>query len=92
MTENERMTVATRLYVRLRHHAARTTDPIWMTENADYAREILRLARHHGDPELVRLAERFESVMFGRPAGLNGSSHHDEPHVGEDGRYTGSLR
>jgi hypothetical protein len=97
MTEDERMTIASRLYVRLRHSAGRTTDALWMIENTAYAREVLKLARASSDPELRRLADRFEWILFGgkprngtpvepAPEPLNGSSEDAEE------RYTRSLR
>ncbi|HEY0975819.1 MAG TPA: hypothetical protein VGE57_15120 [Solimonas sp.] len=63
MTDSETLAAASRLYVRLRQSAGRVIDAVWMTQNADYAREILRLARINGDAELVRLADRLESMM-----------------------------
>ena len=98
MTENERINIASRLYVRLRHTAGRTTDAVWMIENTAYAREVLRIARASPDPELRRLAERFEWLMFGgRPVeALNGAAPVPEPLNGrspeDEERYTGSLR
>lgn len=64
MTDNEALAIATRLYVRLRQHAGRVIDAVWMSQNADYAREILRLSRMQGDPELIRLADRFETTVL----------------------------
>ncbi len=63
MTDSERLSAATRLYVRLRQTAGRVIDAVWMSQNEDYAREILKLARATGDDELLRLAERFEALL-----------------------------
>ncbi|WP_028081487.1 hypothetical protein [Solimonas soli] len=68
MTENEALTVATRLYVRMRTGGGRVIDAVWMTQNVEYAREVLRLAYTHPDGEVQRLAARFEEVVFGSPA------------------------
>lgn len=65
MSEAERLTVATRLYVRLRHSTGRLIDSVWMSQNPEYAREILRLARSSTDAEVLRLADRFDELMFG---------------------------
>lgn len=71
MTDTERLSAATRLYVRLRQTAGRVIDAVWMSHNEDYAREILKLARATGDDELLRLAERFEVLLS--PAAAAGS-------------------
>ncbi len=65
MTDSEALAIATRLYVRLRQHAGRVIDAVWMSQNIDYAREILKLCRMQADPELNQLADRFEAIMFG---------------------------
>ncbi len=63
MADSETLALASRLYVRLRQSAGRVIDAVWMTQNADYAREILRLARVNGDAELTRMADRLEALM-----------------------------
>ncbi|MGH8446385.1 MAG: hypothetical protein ACREVL_14020 [Solimonas sp.] len=72
MTENEALLLATRLYVRMRTSGGRVIDAVWMTQNAEYAREVLRMAYAHADGEVQRLAARFEELSFGgnapRPA------------------------
>jgi len=65
MSEGDRLTVATRLYVRLRHSTGRLIDSVWMSQNQEYAREILRVARTSTDAEVLRLADRFDELMFG---------------------------
>ena len=71
MTDNELLSVATRLYVRMRAGGGRVIDALWMTQNELYAREVLRLALMSPDAEVQRLGQRFEEIMFGggaRPA------------------------
>ncbi|MFT4047318.1 MAG: hypothetical protein QM661_11565 [Solimonas sp.] len=68
MTESEALLLATRLYVRMRAGGGRVIDAVWMTQNVDYAREVLRIAHTHADGEVQRLAARFEEVVFGTGA------------------------
>ncbi|WP_051277948.1 hypothetical protein [Solimonas flava] len=68
MTENEALLLATRLYVRMRANGGRVIDAVWMTQNVEYAREVLRLAYAHADGEVQRLAARFEELVFGAAA------------------------
>ncbi|NGY06089.1 hypothetical protein [Solimonas terrae] len=65
MTENEALLVATRLYVRMRANGGRVIDVTWLTQNAEYAHEILRLAAGHVDGEVQRLGARLEELLFG---------------------------
>lgn len=67
-TPQERFALATHFYVKLRRYGNRVVDAVWMAQNEDYAREILRLARAHGHAELVELAERYEALLSGRSA------------------------
>jgi len=68
MTENEPLALATRLYVRMRAGGGRVIDAVWMTQNQEYAREVLRLAAAHPDSEVHRLAARFEELVLPRAA------------------------
>ena len=68
MTENESLLVATRLYVRMRANGGRIIDAVWMTQDAGYAREVLRLAYAHPDDEVRKLADRFVESTGGAPA------------------------
>ncbi len=63
MSQTALMAVASRLHVFLRRKTNRLTDILWMTANADYAREVLRLVRAERDPEMDTLAARFEELM-----------------------------
>jgi hypothetical protein len=93
--------IATHLYVRLRRDGGRVIDAIWMTQNQDYAVEVLRLARAIPDQEVARLIERYEELMFGKaPAAAppaRGNTSRDETEEPERpnpnaGRYRGALR
>ncbi len=67
MTQAERFSLATHLYVRLRRSSGRVVDAVWMAQNDDYAREILRLAANDPDPETRNLVERFQALLGNRP-------------------------
>ena len=68
MTQAERFSLATHLYVRLRRSSGRVVDAIWMAQNDEYAHEILRLAANDPDPETQNLVQRFQALLGGRPA------------------------
>lgn len=70
MSENEKFSLATQIFVRLRRNSGRMIDVIWMATNAEYAAEILRIAREAGDPDLSQIADRFEAALnsSGRPS------------------------
>jgi hypothetical protein len=67
MSDTERFSVATHLYVRLRRTSSRVIDPVWMARDDGYAREILKSARTSTDPEVLKLVERFEVLMGSTP-------------------------
>lgn len=80
-----------------------TIDLIWMMQNADYAHEVLKLARASNDAKTVRLADRFDQVLFGSaaakpsafqrvqsPAAVSASPAAEEGSGA--GRYVGALR
>lgn len=67
MTDVDKLAIASRLYVRIRHNLARMIDVVWLIQDETYAREIIRLARSDSDPELLKLAARFEAAMTGMP-------------------------
>lgn len=98
MTDNELLSVATRLYVRMRAGGGRVIDAIWMTQNELYAREVLRLAQMSPDAEIQRLAARFEEIVFGgRAKPLAAASGVVAPSAAPApaaviGRYIGVLR
>lgn len=65
MTSDEKFAVAAHLYVLLRRKSGRVVDTVWLLQNRVYAQEVLRLAREQSDDEIVKLADRFEMMMFG---------------------------
>ncbi|MDB5977143.1 MAG: hypothetical protein JWR07_3903 [Nevskia sp.] len=67
MTQAERFSLATHLYVRLRRSSGRVVDAVWMAQNDEYAHEILRLAANDPDPETQNLVLRFQALIGGRP-------------------------
>ena len=61
--EMERLfSAAGRAYVLLRRETNRMIDVEWVSVDADYAIEVIHLARATGQPELMELAERIEEV------------------------------
>ncbi len=65
MTSDDKFATAAHLYVLLRRKCGRVIDTVWMARNADYAVEVLRVAREQADDDISRLADRFEALMFG---------------------------
>jgi hypothetical protein len=77
MSESELFSVATRLYVRMRRNHGPAVDVSRLKANRDYAREVLKIAASLSDPEVHKLAQRFEELMFpeaqgGRAASVSG--------------------
>ncbi len=54
--------VVGRVYVMLRRETNRMIDVEWTITNAEYAREVIRLARTTGVDELIELANRIEDT------------------------------
>ena len=105
MADNEQLTsLATHLYVRLRRDGGRVIDVIWLMRNQEYAREILRLARSIPEPELEKLTDRIEELIFGtrgagapRPAAAAPAPSAEPTEaqlssLSATGRYKGGLR
>lgn len=63
MTSDDKFATAAHLYVLLRRKCGRVVDTVWMGQDAGYAREVLRIAREVADPDLSRLADRFEALI-----------------------------
>lgn len=55
--------LASQLYVKMRRLHGRVIDSVYMTQNQDYAREILRLARINADAEMNGLIQRIEQFV-----------------------------
>jgi hypothetical protein len=68
MSAKEHFDLATHIYTRLRRLSSRTIDVIWMVHNSEYAHEVLKLARATNDGETLRMAERYEQLVFGAAA------------------------
>ena len=68
MTQAERFSLATHLYVRLRRSSGRVVDAVWMAQNDEYAHEILRLAAGDPDAETQNLVQRFYALLGTRSA------------------------
>lgn len=87
MTSDEKFAVAAHLYVLLRRKSGRVVDTVWLLQNRVYAQEVLRLAREQSDHEIVKLADRFEMMLFG------GREPNDErPAPISSQKYVHSLR
>jgi hypothetical protein len=65
MSQSEKFSLATHLYVRVRRSANRVIDAAWMSQNDEYAKEILRIASKDPDPETQNLVQRFEMLLPG---------------------------
>ena len=100
MLESEKFAIAAHLHVTLRRANGRVTDVEWMVKSADYAREIIRVARAETHPDLLRLADKLEAAFqppvpeflntqSGLPSGFANTG--SEPELARK-RYVGSLR
>jgi len=88
--EMEKMfSAAGRVYVLLRRETNRMIDVEWVSADADYAREVIHLARATALPELLELADRIEEI---HP--LLQQAAHPAPPVPPrtDSKYMTSLR
>lgn len=107
MLASEKLAIAAHLHVLLRRKAGRVTDTEWMAVNADYAAEILRVARsaaqEGGHADLAEWADKLEQA-WNPPAapqspreqvltrvGLRGAAP-AAPSDPEAPRYIGGLR
>ncbi len=88
--EQEKLAIASRLFVRLRRNSGRAIDVVWLMHNQLYAEEVLKIARADGDPEVQKLAHRLEGLLQGKalPAEAADSSMQDEV----ASHYIGALR
>lgn len=60
LVTNEAFSVATLIYARLRRVLGRVIDVIYLSENIEYAKNIIEIATATEDPELLKLIERFK--------------------------------
>jgi hypothetical protein len=77
------MAIAAHLHVLMRRKTGRVTDTEWMAGNAEYATEIIRLARasaaQDGHADLAELADKLEAAVLkahthGAPARPNAAA------------------
>ena len=69
MLDSEKLAIAAHLHVALRRKTGRVTDTEWIVRSAEYAREVIRLARAEADqPELHDWALKLERALFPVPA------------------------
>lgn len=87
MTNSDKFSIATRLYVQLRRKSNRAIDTVWMVQSNEYAREVLRVARAQADADLLQLANHFEMLMESGAAAMT-----PETDTSAEGRYVGRLR
>jgi hypothetical protein len=97
MTQAERFSLATHLYVRLRRSSGRVVDAVWMAQNDEYAYEILRLAANDPDPETQNLVQRFQALLGGRsgarkPAAAPAAARQQAVEPDVAAHYIGTLR
>ena len=88
----EKMAIAAHMYIALRREAKRTIDVEWLLKNAEYAREVVALAKQHS-LELAGLAEHFEAWLPGQQDHKEISAAYlPAPQEGISDRYIGRLR
>ena len=96
MRSSEAVALAAHLHVLLRRKLGRVTDTEWMAQNADYALEVLRIARAEHDADLNQWADRFEAVMFpggsGKPSGKAAADKAPNEKAPAPPSYLGRLR
>lgn len=108
MLASEKLAIAAHLHVLLRRKAGRVTDTEWMAVNADYAAEILRVARsaaqEGGHADLAEWAGKLEQAWNPQPSAPGGTREQALARVGlraaapaspadpDAPRYIGGLR
>lgn len=63
MINTQTFSIATLIYARLRRVTGRVIDAIFLSENEDYARHVIRLALATNDDELKRLVLTLEGML-----------------------------
>ena len=63
MLESEKFAIAAHLHVLLRRVNGRVTDVEWMIRSAEYAREVIRVARTEQHADLLKLADKLEAAL-----------------------------
>jgi hypothetical protein len=97
MLVSQKLAVAAHLHVLLRRKTGRVTDTEWMTQNLDYAREIVRFSRmkalEDGVPELGEWAEKLErAVMADLAAATRAAEAESAAAPVAAPRYVGGIR
>jgi hypothetical protein len=92
-SDSEKLAVAAHLHVLMRRKMGRVTDVEWLVRNADYAREIIRLACQQAEhPEVAEWGARLRASLFpGPPAPAPGPTPAID-RVATGARYVGGLR
>ncbi len=83
--------VVGRMYVILRRETNRMVDVEWAICNAEYAREVIRLARSTNNAELMALSDRVE-VAHPLLPGVKPAQGGPELEQGDTLKYVQSLR
>jgi hypothetical protein len=92
MTSDDKFAIAAHLYVLLRRKCGRVIDTVWMARDVEYALEVLRVAREQGDADITRLADRFETLMFGEVSSIPAPSASISESAEPLRKYVGNLR
>lgn len=89
-SESDKLAVAAHLHVLMRRKMGRVTDVEWLVRNADYAREIIRLACQQAEhPEVAEWGAKLRAMLFPRPAS---AAPAPAPSTAPAPRYVGGLR
>lgn len=92
MTSDDKFATAAHLYVLLRRKCGRVIDTAWMARDVAYALEVLRVAREQSDADIARLADRFETLMFGEGSSPAAPAPIQRPAADPSQKYVGRLR
>jgi hypothetical protein len=68
MQDSEKLAIAAHLHVLLRRKLGRVTDVEWMVKSADYAQEVIRIARAEAHEDLHEWAGKLEAAIAPRAA------------------------
>lgn len=92
-TESEKLAVAAHLHVLMRRKMGRVTDVEWLVRNADYAKEIIRLACQQAEhPEVADWGAKLRAMLFPRPAAPAPAPAAPSSSVAAVARYVRGLR
>ena len=90
-SDSEKLAVAAHLHVLMRRKMGRVTDVEWLVRNADYAREIIRLACQQAEhPEVADWGARLQAMLFPKPP--PGTTTPVSARAVAAARYIGGLR